>query len=58
MSITENITREMEYDGDCGTGGNQVAPTKDPSSRAAGCDEELRQTSVAEEKNIENSSRL
>ena len=43
----------MEYDGDCGTGGNQVAPTQDPSSRAAGCNEELRQTSAAEEKKME-----
>ena len=43
----------MEYGGDCRTRGNQVPPTKDPSSRAAGCHEELRQTSVAEGKNME-----
>ena len=48
----------MEYDGDCGTGGNQVAPTQDPSSRAAGCDEELRQTSASEEKNMEKCIQL
>ena len=37
---------------------NHVAPTQDPSSTAAGCDEELRQTSAAEEKNMEKCTQV
>ena len=53
MSITGNNRRELEYDGDCGTGGNHVAPARDASSIAAGCDEELRQTLAVDKKNME-----